>query len=271
MAIYAIGDVQGCFDELQQLLDKIAFDESCDQLWFVGDLVNRGAKSLETLRFIKKLGNAAVTVLGNHDVHLLVAAHFPERVKHKDTIRAILNAPDCDELLAWLRQQPLFHYDEILNIGLLHAGLPPQWNLAQTQTMARLAEQALQTNDKHFLAHLYGNHPDLWAENLTDMDLLRFIFNCFTRLRFCDEAGKLDFEYNGELGSQPAHLLPWFNLKNRQTADVTLVFGHWAALGFHQANHCFGIDTGCVWGNELTALRLDSGQFERFSVAALKG
>lgn len=270
MAIYAIGDIQGCFDELLLLLEKIQFDEKKDQLWFVGDLVNRGAKSLETLRFIKQLGNHAVTVLGNHDVHLLVAAHFPERVKHKDTIRAIFNAPDCEELLHWLRHRPLFHYDDDLKIGLLHAGLPPQWNLAKTQMMARLGEVALQSNDKNFLAQLYGDFPNLWSEELTGMELIRFIFNCFTRMRFCTENGQLDFAFNRELGSQPSHLKAWFSLPNRQNADLTLIFGHWAALGFHQENNCFGIDTGCVWGNELTALRLDSGQFERFSVPALR-
>lgn len=268
MAIYAIGDIQGCFDELLHLLEKIQFNEKNDQLWFVGDLVNRGAKSLETLRFIKQLGNCAVTVLGNHDVHLLVAAHFPERVKHKDTIRAIFDAPDCEEMLTWLRNRPLFHYDENLKTGLVHAGLPPQWDLAKTKMMARLGEAALQANDKNFLAQLYGDLPNFWSEELTGMELIRFIFNCFTRMRFCTESGQLDFAYNGELGSQPANLKAWFSLSNRKTADVKLVFGHWAALGFYQENNCFGIDTGCVWGNELTALRLDSGKFERFSVRA---
>jgi len=270
MAIYAIGDIQGCLDELLALLDKIAFDEKKDQLWFVGDLVNRGAKSLETLRFVKKLGDVAVTVLGNHDVHLLVAAHFPERVKHKDTIQPILDATDCDELLQWLRQKPLFHYDETLKMGLLHAGLPPQWDLLQTQAMARLAEQALQANDKNFLAQLYGDRPDVWTDDLDGMERLRFIFNCFTRMRFCDSNGRLNFKYNGELGSQPAYLLPWFEVEQRKTADVKLIFGHWAALGFYTGKNCFSIDTGCVWGNELTALRLDSGRFEQFHVASLR-
>lgn len=271
MATYAIGDIQGCFDELLQLLDKIAFNENTDQLWFVGDLVNRGAKSLETLRFVKKLGSAAMIVLGNHDIHLLVAANFPERVKRKDTIQAILDAPDCDELLNWLRQKPLFHYDETLKIGLLHAGLPPQWDLTQTQNMARLAENALQADDyQHFLAQLYGDLPDLWSEDLKGVEQLRFIFNCFTRMRFCDAFGRLDFINNGEIGSQPAHLMPWFNVRNRKTANIKLIFGHWAALGFHEEQNCFAIDTGCVWGNELTALRLDSGKFERVSVPSLR-
>ncbi len=259
MAIYAIGDVQGCFDELERLLDKISFDESKDKLWFVGDLVNRGTKSLETLRFIKNLGSIAITVLGNHDIHLLVVSNFPERIKQKDTFQSILNAPDSDELIDWLRQKPLFHYDETLKIGLLHAGLPPQWDLKQTQKMARLAENALQADDyQNMLAMLYSNQPHLWSEKLEGIEQLRFIFNCFTRMRFCDETGRLDFENNGELGSQPAHLIPWFQIKNRKTANVKLIFGHWAALGFYAGNNCFGIDTGCVWGRELTALRLDN-------------
>jgi len=265
MATYAIGDVQGCFDELLALLDKISFDKNRDRLWFVGDLVNRGAKSLETLRFIKNLDSAAITVLGNHDIHLLVAANFPKRIKRKDTIQPILDAPDCDELLNWLRQKPLFHYDETLEIGLLHAGLPPQWDLAQTQTMARLAEKALQADDyRDFLAELYGDLPNLWSDDLQGIEQLRFIFNCFTRMRFCDENGRLDFDNNGELGSQPANLFPWFQIENRKTANTKLVFGHWAALGFYEGNNCFGIDTGCVWGHELTALRLED--LERISL-----
>jgi bis(5'-nucleosyl)-tetraphosphatase (symmetrical) len=265
MAIYAIGDVQGCFDGLMRLLDKIEFDKNTDQLWFVGDLVNRGAKSLESLRFIKNLGSSAVTVLGNHDIHLLVSANFPERIKRKDTMHAIFAAPDCDELVDWLRHKPLFHYEN--GFGLLHAGLPPQWDLAQAQAMAKLAEQALQADDyQTLLTQLYGNSPDLWSNELTDVELLRFIINCFTRMRFCDKNGRLDFENSGELGSQPSNLKPWFELPQRKTADVKIVFGHWSALGFYQSHNCYAIDTGCVWGRELTALRLDD--LKRFSVSA---
>jgi bis(5'-nucleosyl)-tetraphosphatase (symmetrical) len=265
MAHYAIGDLQGCFDELLALLEKISFNQNTDKLWFTGDLVNRGEKSLETLHFIKNLGDSAITVLGNHDIHLLLTANFPEKIKRKDTLQAILDAPDCEELLNWLRKKPLFHYDEQLEIGLLHAGLPPQWDLAQTQVMAKLGEKALQAeNYASFLAQLYSDLPDLWSKNLHGIEQLRFIFNCFTRMRFCEENGRLDFKFNGELGSQPSNLKPWFEIKNRKTANVKLVFGHWAALGFYEKNNCFAIDTGCVWDRELTALRLDSGKFERF-------
>lgn len=268
MAIYAIGDIQGCFDELLALLDKIAFNEHGDQLWFAGDLVNRGNKSLETLRFIKNLGNAAITVLGNHDIHLLLTSTFPERAKKKDTLQAIFKAPDGDELVDWLRQKPLFHYSDELKIGLLHAGLPPQWNLSQTQAMAELAQNSLRsTNYPKLLAKLYGNQPDLWSDDFKGIEQIRFIVNCFTRMRFCDKNGRLDFENSGEIGSQSKNLLPWFEIKNRKTAEVKLVFGHWAALGFYAGNNCYAIDTGCVWGRELTALRLDNGLFERFSVS----
>ncbi len=267
MAIYAIGDVQGCFDDLVRLLDEIEFNEHSDQLWFVGDLVNRGEKSLETLRFIKNLGTAAVTVLGNHDIHLLITANFPVRIKKKDTLQAIFNAPDCDELLDWLRHKPLFHYEN--GVGLLHAGLPPQWDLLQTIVMARLAEQALQSEDyKTLLMQLYGNSPDLWTTELTGIEQLRFIINCFTRIRFCDKNGRLDFQNNGELGSQPSNLKPWFDVPQRKTADVKLVFGHWSALGFYATQNCYGIDTGCIWGRELTALRLDSNSVKRFSITS---
>lgn len=267
MSIYAIGDVQGCFDELLHLLDDIEFNEHSDQLWFVGDLVNRGDKSLETLRFVKNLGSAAITVLGNHDVHLLVSANFPERAKKKDTFQAIFHAPDKDELLDWLRQQPLFHYAH--DFGLLHAGLPPQWDLAQTQAMATLAQNALRGDDyQNVLAQLYGNQPDLWSDDLDGIEQLRFIFNCFTRMRFCDPFGRLDFDHNGELGSQPTHLLPWFNVPERKTKQIKLLFGHWSALGYYANQNCYALDTGCIWGRELTALRLEDTQ--RFSIMSQK-
>ncbi len=267
MAIYAIGDIQGCFDELLNLLDKISFNEHSDRLWFTGDLVNRGEKSLETLRFIKNLGSASTTVLGNHDLHLLVTANFPERIKKKDTLQAIFNAPDRDELLDWLRQQPLFHYEN--DIGLLHAGLPPQWDLEQTRAMATLAETALRCADyKDLLAQLYDNQPNIWSKKLEGIEQLRFILNCFTRIRFCDEKGRLDFKNSGEIGSQPANLLPWFAVKNRKSANTKFIFGHWAALGYYEGYNCVAIDTGCIWGRELTALRLDGDNTQRFSVAA---
>jgi bis(5'-nucleosyl)-tetraphosphatase (symmetrical) len=194
-----------------------------------------------------------------------VTANFPERIKRKDTMHAIFAAPDCDELVNWLRHKPLFHYEN--GFGLLHAGLPPQWDLLQTIVMAKLAEQALQADDyANLLAQLYGNSPNLWSGELAGIEQIRFIINCFTRMRFCDKNGRLEFENSGELGSQPPHLKPWFELPQRKTADVKLIFGHWSALGFYQSHNCYAIDTGCVWGRELTALRLDD--LTRFSVSA---
>jgi len=255
MAIYAIGDIQGCFDDLQRLLVKIKFDKTQDTLWFAGDLVNRGPKSLETLRFIKSLGKAAVCVLGNHDLHLLATAYGFAPKKNKDTLKAILEAEDREELLSWLRHQPLFHYNQYY--CLIHAGLPPQWDFLMAKTMSLKIEGLLQ--GEHYLdffAAMYGNQPDQWSEYLPEKDKIRFAVNCFTRLRFCDESGKLDFKHNGELGSQPKHLLPWFRVPHRKSLGLHIVFGHWSALGYHEENNCYAIDTGCLWGGQLTALKL---------------
>jgi bis(5'-nucleosyl)-tetraphosphatase (symmetrical) len=272
MAVYAIGDIQGCFDELLKLLELINFNDKHDQLWFVGDLVNRGEKSLETLRFVKSLGENAITVLGNHDIHLLASVCFPERIKKKDTMQAIYHAEDRDELLTWLRQQPLFHYDDTLKMGLLHAGLPPQWDLAKTKKMAILAQNMLKSDSyQELLGQLYSNQPDIWSKNLKDIDLYRFIINCFTRMRYCDKHGRLDFDYKGELNSQPKYLQPWFSLPKRKTAQITLIFGHWSTLGYFEGYNCYAIDAGCVWGRELVALRLDSpNHVQKFSVPSLK-
>lgn len=266
MSIYAIGDVQGCFDELQALLEHIDFNPHQDTLWFTGDLVNRGDYSLETLRFVKNLGASAVTVLGNHDIHLLMSANFPERIKKKDTLRHVLAAPDCGELLDWLRFQPFFHYEN--EMGLLHAGVPPQWDLATTQQMAALAQAALRDEDyRYALSALYSDQPNIWSDTLRGMAQLRFIVNAFTRMRFCTQDGQLDFDHNGELGSQPAHLMPWFEVPHRKIASTTLIFGHWAALGYYAKNNCYCVDTGCVWGRELSALRVDTQPMQKFSVS----
>lgn len=264
MAIYAIGDIQGCFDELLRLLDVISFNEHADQLWFAGDLVNRGPKSLETLRFIKSLGDSAVTVLGNHDLHLLAASCAPKIAHKKDSLLPILEAPDRDELIDWLRHRPLFHYNE--DFCLIHAGLPPQWDFKKTQKMALLAEQALQgPNYQAFLNHMYGNKPNIWSPNLKGIEKLRFIVNCFTRMRFCDINGRLDFVHSGPIGSQPKNLMPWFEVPKRKNADMRIIFGHWSALGYYEGSNCYAIDTGCLWGGQLTALKLGE-QVQRFSI-----
>ncbi len=264
MSIYAIGDIQGCHDELLRLLDTINFNEHTDQLWFAGDLVNRGPKSLETLRFVKALGDAAVTVLGNHDLHLLAAACSPEQAGKYDTLAPVLKAPDRDELLDWLRHRPLFHYND--DFCLLHAGLPPQWDFNKTRKMALFAERALRGPDyQRLLTHMYGNKPDIWSPTLTGMAKLRFILNCFTRMRYCDAYGRLDFINSGPLGSQPEKLMPWFQVPKRKSTSLRIIFGHWSTLGYYEGNNCYAIDTGCLWGGQLTALKLGE-QVQRFSI-----
>jgi len=262
MAVYAIGDVQGCFDELQALLALIDFDPRLDQLWFAGDLVNRGPKSLETLRFVRSLD--AVTVLGNHDLHLLASAFIPGRRKRKDTLQNIIDAADANEMLDWLRHRPLLHHDATASYTLIHAGLPPQWDLQTAKACAAEVEQALQGNDYvEFLAAMYGNQPDVWDSAMTGWERLRFITNCFTRLRYCDSDGRLALEEKGPPGSQPKYLKPWFEWPERKSRDLRILFGHWSTLGAYDAPGIHALDTGCLWGGQLTAIRLCSDEAER--------
>ena len=264
MSIYAIGDIHGCFDDLLRLLDVIKFNEQTDQLWFAGDLVNRGLKSLDTLRFVKSLGQSAHTVLGNHDLHLLATAFKQQKLHKKDTLYQVLTAPDRDELLHWLRMQPLLINEA--DFCLLHAGVPPQWDLVQIKAMATLAEQELQSDHYlDFFNKMYGNKPDQWSTELKEWDKIRFIINCFTRLRYCTVDGQLDFTQTGAIGSQPADLIPWFTVPNRKSSAIKIIFGHWSSLGYHHENNVYGIDTGCLWGGELTAIKLGT-KIEKFSV-----
>ncbi|MCW8919451.1 MAG: symmetrical bis(5'-nucleosyl)-tetraphosphatase [Gammaproteobacteria bacterium] len=262
MSTYAIGDIQGCYDELQQLLQQLHFDPARDTLWFTGDLVNRGPKSLETLRFVKGLGERAITVLGNHDLHLLaVWQHQQKHIKADDTLAAIFAAADGEELLQWLRQRPLMHYDAALDYAMLHAGLPPQWSRDEALARAAEVEAVLRGERFHeFLGHMYGNKPARWSDRLTGWDRLRFIVNCFTRLRLCSEDGQLEFKYKGELDNAPAGYRPWFELAQRQSRQQRLVVGHWSALGLYRQHNVNAIDTGCLWGGTLTALQLESGE-----------
>lgn len=259
MAVYAIGDIQGCFDELQAALDSIAFDPQKDQLWFVGDLVNRGPKSLEVLRYIKNLGNAAISVLGNHDLHLLAMAFNKKKQGSKDTLKTVLKAPDAEELLHWLRHRPLMHYSKALNFVMIHAGLPPQWDITTAAQCAREVEAVLQgKNYRKYFKHMYGDLPDLWDDSLTGMDRHRFITNCFTRLRFCDLNGRLAVDQKGPPCKKTrAKYVPWFEAKNRKSRETQIVFGHWSTLGYYQANKTWAIDSGCLWGGNLTLLRID--------------
>lgn len=265
MAVYAVGDIQGCFDELSELLDLLHFDPATDRLWLVGDLVNRGPKSLQTLRFVRELGTAAVTVLGNHDLHLIAAAHGRVLGHGSHTLDAILTAPDRDELIDWLRQRPLLHHDDRYGFTMVHAGLPPQWDLALAQQCAHEVEKLLRGPQlETFIEHMYGNKPNRWSDKLTGWDRLRFCVNCFTRLRYCNTDGRLDFTSKGRPGSQPAGLFPWFELP-RASSNLRLVFGHWSTLGKRDDPGIYPLDTGCLWGGSLTALRLD-GNPEWFSL-----
>jgi bis(5'-nucleosyl)-tetraphosphatase (symmetrical) len=259
MAVYAIGDIQGCFDELQALLELIHFSPQHDQLWFAGDLVNRGPKSLETLRFIKGLGKHAVSVLGNHDLHLIAAAHGHPIKSDDHTLNEILNAPDRIELINWLRQQPLLHHDAALGYTMIHAGLPPQWDLKLARQCAQEVEAMLRSNNVvDFIGHMYGNKPRRWSDKLNGWKRMRFTVNCLTRLRFCDDKGRLELKYKGPPGSQPAEFRPWFELAERKSRDLNIVFGHWSTLGKRDDPGVFPLDTACLWGGELTALRLDT-------------
>ncbi|HEY1990887.1 MAG TPA: symmetrical bis(5'-nucleosyl)-tetraphosphatase [Gammaproteobacteria bacterium] len=259
MAIFAIGDIQGCHDDLMRLLERIGYDSSQDRLWFAGDLVNRGPGSLAVLRFVKGLGDRAVSVLGNHDLHLLAVAAGTSKLRKSDTLDRVLEAPDREELLHWLRHRPLLHHDPGLGYTLVHAGLPPQWDLEQAQACARELESVLRGPDyADFFRHMYGDEPNCWHPALSGMERLRFIVNCFTRLRFVGPAGELELKTKGLPGSQPQGYLPWYQVPGRRSEDLQLLFGHWSTVGDIQAAHnALGLDTGCVWGGRLTALKLD--------------
>jgi bis(5'-nucleosyl)-tetraphosphatase (symmetrical) len=264
MATYAIGDLQGCFLPLARLLNHIQFDAKKDIVWFTGDLVNRGPQSLETLRFVKNLGGAQQTVLGNHDLHLLALAHSDKRSQKESSLDSILSAPDRDELIHWLRQQPILHHDSPLGWTLVHAGFPPSWDLATAKRLANEVETVLRGDQRfEYFDHMYGNEPNLWSEKLTGWDRLRCITNCFTRIRFCNADGSLDLIAKGE--NQP-DLIPWFCFPDRLSQDLPIVFGHWAAInGVTGTPNAQAADTGCVWGNRLTAIRLEDSV--RFSVS----
>lgn len=256
MATYAIGDVQGSFEELQALLGSIGFDRAKDRLWFVGDLVNRGPDSLATLRFVRDLGDGAVTVLGNHDLHLLALAQGSVKARQDDTLGEVIAAPDRDGLLDWLRHRPMAHVAG--GYALVHAGLLPQWDIAMAMALAGEVETELRgPRHREFLAQLYGSLPDRWNEKLRGIDRLRVIVNAMTRLRFCTPEGVMEFQTKGETAEAPAGYLPWFEVPGRKSADHTLVCGHWSALGLRIAPNLLALDSGCVWGGKLSAVRLE--------------
>ena len=258
MAVYAIGDVQGCYEPLCRLLDQLRFDSSCDQLWLTGDLVNRGPESGKVLRLVRSLQEAAVTVLGNHDLTLLAVAEGFVKARRKDTFHDILDASDAAEYIDWIRHWPLLHHDANLGFTMIHAGLIAQWDLAQAQACAAELEDTLRGPAyREFLAHMFGQQPEHWDNNLAGIERLRCIVNICTRMRFCTASGRLDFKAKGAPGSQPSGLMPWFQMPGRRNADLNIIFGHWAALGYYREPGIYALDSGCVWGQQLTALRLD--------------
>lgn len=257
MAVYAIGDVQGCFDALRALLDKLHYDPAADTLWFTGDLVNRGPQSLEVLRLLTSLPRL-YTVLGNHDLHLLAVA-AGQAARKNDTFDDVLGAHDREALLGWLRARPLLHHDQQLGYTLVHAGLLPQWDLDTARRLAVEAEHAIAASPHNQLfAHMYGDAPDQWRDDLAGWARLRVIINAFTRLRYCDAQGRMDLQAKSRPGTQPAPLLPWFEVPGRKSRGVRLVFGHWSTLGAGVRDGVLALDSGCLWGGSLTAARLDA-------------
>ena len=257
MATYAIGDIQGCFKQLKSLLKKIDFNADKDRLWFAGDIINRGPDSLKTIRFIKSLEDNAITVLGNHDLHLLAIAHGHKKQNKKDTIKDILKASDSEQLLEWLIRRPLMHYQEKHNVCMVHAGIHPAWSREQALTCASEVESVLRGPKAHeFFRHMYGNKPDKWSDNLSGWDRLRFITNCFTRMRYIKDNARLCLQEKGAPGKQPAGIHPWFTFKGKSN-DMNIIFGHWSTLKDPKLEHLYPIDTGCLWGGKLTALKVN--------------
>ncbi len=270
MPVYVVGDIQGCLSCLERLLESVGFHPGRDQLWAVGDLVNRGPQSLETLRFCKSLGSSFRTVLGNHDLHLLAVARGHRSPSQKDTFGEILNAPDRDDLLEWLRHQPLLLSD--LGYTLVHAGIPPQWSIQKALKRAEEVEAILHGEQPgRLFGTMYGNQPDLWSGSLEGPDRWRTITNYFTRMRFCDAQGRLELNSKTGPGNAPKGFAPWFTHSNRKAASDNIVFGHWAALnGLVRQPHLYPLDTGCVWGGRMRLMRLDDGTYRHVSCADIR-
>lgn len=261
MALYLIGDVQGCDTALQRLLDTLDFSPSRDTIYLLGDLVNRGPDSAAVLRRLMGYGTAARCLLGNHDLHLLTVAHGVRKPHRTDTLDGILNAPDRSAMLAWLCQQNMALFENIGTRDLLmvHAGVLPQWTAWQTLELAAEVEVVLRGPDLvDFLHQMYGNEPARWKDSLTGVDRLRVVVNALTRLRFCTPKGKMEFDTKDSSGGAPAGYLPWFEVPGRRTADVAVAFGHWSTLGWLGRSDVLSLDTGCVWGGALSALRIGS-------------
>jgi bis(5'-nucleosyl)-tetraphosphatase (symmetrical) len=255
---HAIGDIQGCCDELRALLSRIGFSADRDRLWFVGDLVNRGPQSLEVLRYVRALGDNAIVVLGNHDLHLLAIACGCRPPRRSDTLDEVLQAPDRDALFEWLATRPLAHFES--GDLLVHAGVVPQWTVEMTLSLAREVELALRSDPRNLFEHMYGDEPDQWRTDLAGADRLRFAINVLTRMRVCTNDGRINLRLKGKPPQADSPWRPWFELESRRTRGTRVIFGHWSALGLILRDDVIGLDSGCVWGGALTALDLDGSR-----------
>lgn len=274
MADYAIGDLQGCLKPFLALLQEVAFDSTKDRVWLVGDLINRGPESLETLRYVKEMGNAARVVLGNHDLFFLaVAAGASHRLSPDDTITPILEAPEAETLIDWLRKQPLMFVEDAY--AMVHAGLLPEWSVQQALDLAGEVERELQSDHwRDFLVHLFGNKPEGWSTELSGWDRYRVVINAMTRMRYITKDGRIDLKSKGPLEHAPPELRPWFSIEAPHWASHTIICGHWSALGFRDMGHVISLDSGCVWGQSLTAVRLQDRKVYRTNcpqIATLEG
>jgi len=269
MATYAIGDIQGSYNEFRRLLDLINFNAK-DKLWLVGDIVNRGPDSLLLLRFLKAMNDAVVAVLGNHDLHLLVVAEGFAKAQPGDTLQGVLNAPDRDELLYWLRHQRLLHVSG--DYVMVHAGLLPSWSVIQAANLAQEAESFLHNKDheefRKFCSSMYGNQPDQWSASLEGYERIRVIINAMTRMRVCTYDGRMDFTFKGRVEDIPIGYLPWFDVPGRASKEATVICGHWSALSLQVKNNLIALDTGCMWGGSLTAIRLEDRKVFQVPCAA---
>ena len=258
MAVFAIGDIQGCVNPLEQLLERIEFDPQYDQLLLTGDLINRGPDSLSTIKFVRSLGSSVISVLGNHELHFLAVATKTRRLRRDDTLKSLLASPDLEDIVDWLRFLPLMYCDHTIKTLLVHAGIYPGWKRRQAMAFAAEVESVLRGDNCHkFLSKMYGNNPIKWSPCLSGWDRLRFITNVFTRMRFCDQKGNLNLIQKGAPGSQPKRYFPWYEHPELKCKTWRILFGHWAALGYKQQGRIISLDSGCVWGGKMTALRLD--------------
>ncbi|MBS7818907.1 symmetrical bis(5'-nucleosyl)-tetraphosphatase [Wohlfahrtiimonas chitiniclastica] len=265
MAIYAMGDLHGCYREFKKLLEKIEFDHAKDRLYLVGDLINRGPKSEKTLNYLMKHTDSIFPVLGNHDLAFLVYAQGLIRLKRHDTYDQLMQSPDVDAYIHFLRQQPLMHYIEDLDVAICHAGIHPSWSIDQALELAKEAETVLKDDELcgEFVPQMFGNQPNYWDESLTGIDRIRAIVNVFTRMRYLFADGHLDFDAKVPLSEATETLIPWFKMPNA-FGGTEVIFGHWASLGLHSENNITCIDTGCAWGEKLTAIRLDQSPHPLF-------